>query len=263
MDLSHQRIVNMYHDPKNIQGDPVWEQRKEYKIIIVDIAAFFTLENPWYWLKKYFDVDLISLERVYRKRTFRNEYEAIYRDIISLKKKLKRDPLIIIEEAFKEIPFILGAESVVRLLNATGSILGVLGGAHEMIIRRLSTELGFNMDFYDYIRIIRDEKGSYHILGDLLYILNNREHKIRGLYGRTKIYEMFKNIVDVYNVDPADIMIIARDNFFRDILDKVGLSVVFNPIGEEFIEYVKSIGSYIITGHMGELENFLKNVLII
>ncbi|MCD6503353.1 MAG: hypothetical protein J7K58_03895 [Euryarchaeota archaeon] len=263
MDIEYQRNARTYQVRKKTLGDPLWERKREYKIVILDVSIFFTLENPWYWLKKYFDVDSISLERVYRKKSFKSEYEAIYRDIISLKDRLRKDPLDIIEEAFKEIPFILCAEEVIRLLNSIGSKVGVVGGAHEIIIKRISSELGLNMDFYDYVRILRDNKGSYHILGGLLYNIDDHVYMKQGLYGRTKLNEIFNTIITAYEVDPKEVMIIARDDFFKDMLERAGMSIVFNPIGEEFVKYVESIGGYIITGHMNDLKNFLENVLVV
>jgi len=219
---------------------------RNIKAVILDVATLFTIENPWYWLKRYTKTKIHSFEMAYKLGSMESEYEALHREINLLRWSVGHESVDkVIEDAFNNLPFIFNAEDFLKWLSSLEFKVAVLGGAPRPIINRLSKILKGSLKFYDEIWVDRDSRGE--IIAKPIK------------YGRLNVLKAANDFLTNEGLRWENVITIARDRFFKEIARLSRISIAFNPADEEIIENV----SYVVRGYASDLKRQLEKIFTI
>ncbi|HEC96426.1 MAG TPA: hypothetical protein ENI59_01970, partial [Euryarchaeota archaeon] len=133
---------------------------RDIKGITLDVATLFSIENPWFLLKRYTKSFINSFEMAYILGSIKAEYEALHREITLLTSSLGHEKVDkFLEDVFYNIPFIPSIECLLKWLSGLNLKVAILGGAPRPIVNRIFRILNRNLVFYDEIWIKKDSKG--------------------------------------------------------------------------------------------------------
>ncbi len=231
-----------------MNSDSTKDQRISGNIraVILDVATLFTIENPWYWLKRYTKTKIHSFEMAYKLGSMESEYEALHREINLLRWSIGHESVDkVIEDAFNKLPFIFNAEDFLKWLSSFDFKIAVLGGAPRPIINRLAKILKNSLRFYDEIWVDRDSRGE--IIAKPIK------------YGRLNVLKAANDFLSNEGLSWENIITIARDRFFKEVTRLSRVSIAFNPIDDEIVENV----SYVVRGYASDLKRQLEKILYI
>jgi len=231
-----------------MNSDSTKDQRISGNIraVILDVATLFTIENPWYWLKRYTKTKIHSFEMAYKLGSMESEYEALHREINLLRWSIGHESVDkVIEDAFNKLPFIFNAEDFLKWLSSSDLKIAVLGGAPRPIINRLAKILKNSLRFYDEIWVDRDSRGE--IIAKPIK------------YGRLNVLKAANDFLSNEGLSWENIITIARDRFFKEVTRLSRVSIAFNPIDDEIVENV----SYVVRGYASDLKRQLEKIMSI